>query len=331
MKLVTVGIPVYKRLQYLPRVLEVVTSQDYPNIELIVSDNGMNGGAVQEILKRHYPTARFRQNAETVDIITHFNQIIHQASGDYYVPLQDDDEISSNYVSELVKLLERYPQASFAMGVQETIDEAGVFLRKSSESVPELLSGTDFVRAVWETHEYKFEALSTFLVRTQDLRAAGGFPDFWKGTSSDDALIVRLCLDRFVALSPRCAYRKRFFGASYGYAMTAADLARGIKDFLKFLDRDPVIIQFARRQPSAWAGIKRVLVDKSWKTYYYRWIDIYRGRLSTLQWVRAGFSLPLIPEYYKAVTHTWLSASKAVAGRAIRERLGRRAPAVKEQ
>ena len=118
MKLVTIGIPVYERLQYLPRVLDVVTSQDYPSIELIVSDNGMNGGAVQEILKRHYPTARFRQNAETVDIITHFNQIVHQASGDYYVPLQDDDEISSNYVSELVKLLERYPQASFAMGVR---------------------------------------------------------------------------------------------------------------------------------------------------------------------------------------------------------------------
>jgi hypothetical protein len=113
--------------------------------------------------------------------------------------------------------------------------------------------------------------------------------------------------------------------------MTAADLARGIKDFLKFLDRDTVITQFARRHPSAWAESKRILVEMSWKTYYYRWIDLYRGRLSTLQWVRAGFNLPLIPEYYQKVTHTWLSACKAVAGRAIRERLGRSAPVVKEQ
>jgi hypothetical protein len=217
------------------------------------------------------------------------------------------------------------------MGVQETIDESGMLLRKSSESMPELVSGTDFVRAVWKTHEYKFEALSTFLVRTQDLKAVGGFPDFWKGTSSDNALIVQLCLDRFVALSSRCAYRKRFYNDSFGYAMTAADLARGIKDFLKFLDRDTVITQFARRHPSAWAESKRILVEMSWKTYYYRWIDLYRGRLSTLQWVRAGFNLPLIPEYYQKVTHTWLSACKAVAGRAIRERLGRSAPVVKEQ
>jgi hypothetical protein len=35
-------------------------------------------------VKRNYPTARFRQNAESVDVTTHFNQIIHEASGDYF-------------------------------------------------------------------------------------------------------------------------------------------------------------------------------------------------------------------------------------------------------
>jgi len=122
-KLVTVGIPIYKRLEYLPSVLKIVGSQDYPHIELIVSDNGMNGPAVSEILDRNYSRpSRFRQNPSTVGMSIHFNQIIREASGEYFVLLADDDEISSNYISELVNLLERYPQASLAMAFQE-IDE----------------------------------------------------------------------------------------------------------------------------------------------------------------------------------------------------------------
>lgn len=42
-KLVTIGIPIYRRLEYLPQVLKIVEEQDYPSIELLVSDNGMNG------------------------------------------------------------------------------------------------------------------------------------------------------------------------------------------------------------------------------------------------------------------------------------------------
>lgn len=42
-KLVTIGVPIYERLQHLPRVLEIAASQDYSNIELLVSDNGENG------------------------------------------------------------------------------------------------------------------------------------------------------------------------------------------------------------------------------------------------------------------------------------------------
>ena len=56
-KLVTVGIPIYKRLEYLPSVLKIVGWQDYPNVELIVSDNGMNGPAVREIVDRYYSRA----------------------------------------------------------------------------------------------------------------------------------------------------------------------------------------------------------------------------------------------------------------------------------
>jgi hypothetical protein len=204
------------------------------------------------------------------------------------------------------------------MGLQETMDESGTVLRKSSDSVPELLSGPDFIRVVWDTHEYRFETLSTFLAKTADLKTCGGFPGFWKGTSSDDALVMTLCLNSFVTLSTRCAYRKRFYDNSYGYAMTAAELARGIKEFLKFLDQEPVFVRFAEHNSAGWAEIKRVMVNNAWKTYYYRWMNIYRQRLPTYQWMRAGFDLPFIPDYYRAVSRACLGVSKSKLWRAIR-------------
>jgi glycosyltransferase involved in cell wall biosynthesis len=323
-KLVTVGIPIYKRLEYLPSVLKIVGSQDYPNIELIVSDNGMNGPAVSEIVNRYYSRpSRFRQNPSTVGMSIHFNQIIKDASGEYFVLLADDDEISSNYVSELVNLLERHPQASLAMAVQETIDEAGTLVRRSSQQVPEILTGTEFVRAAWGTHEYKYESFSTFLARTSSLITCGGYPDFWKGSGNDDALIVKLCLDNFIALSARCVFRKRCYDDSYGFSQSTQDLAKGIKDFLQFLDRNPILRQFACGHPTEWRETKHLLVKMGWSTYYLRWADMYRQSLSPLQWVKAGFALPFIPEYYKAMLQTLIAAPVGKCSSAVKRHLPR--------
>jgi glycosyltransferase involved in cell wall biosynthesis len=302
-KLVTIGIPVYRRLDFLPHVLNIVSSQNYPDIELIVSDNGMNESAVHDIVKTYYSRPiKFRQNSSTVGMSIHFNQIIREASGEYFVLLADDDEISSNYVSELVTLLERHTRATVAISIQETIDETGVPLRRSSEKVPEILTGPDFIRAAWGTHEYGYESFSTFVGRTANLLNCGGYPDFYKGTALDDALIVKLCFDNFVVFSTRCTFRKRYSVASDGYAMGIKELARGLRDYLAFLESDPMIRAVSHRRQ--WKESKRYLVEVAWKTYYYRWNDIYNKRLTHQEWLRAGFYMPFIPDYYRAVAQT---------------------------
>jgi len=45
---VTIGVPVYKRLGFLANVLRSIGEQDYPAIEVIVSDNGLNGEELTE-------------------------------------------------------------------------------------------------------------------------------------------------------------------------------------------------------------------------------------------------------------------------------------------
>jgi len=308
-KVVTIGIPIYKRLELLPNVLSVVDRQDYPHIDLLVSDNGLNGTAVPDIVSKHYSKPyRFRQNASTVGMSAHFTQLMQNALGEYFVLLADDDEISPNFVSELVSLLNKHPEAAAALGREDTVDQTGRVIRSSKDTIPELMSGVDFIRTTWGTREYRLGSLCTFLAKTERLLECGGFPDIWAGTSDEDLLMVKLSLDNHVAFSTQCSFRKRFHETSFGYAIDMKDLARGIREFVTCLDSDVIVRRYAGLHPAKWNELRNYLVASAWNTYYFRWADLYRKRLSPLQWTIAGFALPA--RYYSSVARLILGAGK---------------------
>jgi glycosyltransferase involved in cell wall biosynthesis len=321
-RLVTIGLPVYRRLHFLPNVLRVVRGQDYPEIELLVSDNGQNGAQLRRLIDQHYSKPySFRENTSTATISTHFNQIVRAASGEYFVLLADDDEITPNYVSTLVAALERCPNASVAIPRQELMDEFGASLGASALNAPMMLSGAELIRAAWGTCEFGFKSFSTTLAKTEEVVRCGGYPEFWMGHGNDDALLVKLCVGKSVALATNCSFRKRVFETSHGLASSLEDFARGIRDFLEFLDSDLVICSYARQHPRDWKECKRLLSDMAWKTFYFRWRGLYRQRLSLAQWVRGAFLLPFIPRYYAGVAATLTKSSFAPAARRIQQHL----------
>jgi hypothetical protein len=187
---------------------------------------------------------------------------------------------------------------------QEVIDESGVTLRRSSDNLPPLLSGPDFVKAAWQTHQYKYEGFATYLARTEQIKACGGYPEFCKGLSHDNALLIKLCIDNYVALSSRCIFRFRIYESSHGATIGIEDVKQATRDFLRFLDCDPQIQQFALKQPLEWKRLKTIVERMNWEFYYERWSGMYRDRLSTFQWIKAAFALPFIPGYYMRVAST---------------------------
>jgi glycosyltransferase involved in cell wall biosynthesis len=311
--LVTIGIPIYKRLEYLPNVLTVLSKQDYPHIEILVSDNGLNGDVVPKIVEKHYRKPyRFRQNVTSVSGSEHYNQLIREAGGEYVVILADDDELSPNFVSELLKLSKRYPEASAVFGAEEVIDPDGKVLRCTSRNVPEILSGEDFIRSTFHTRKYGYKSLCTFLAKREKLLSCGGFPDIWAATSDEDLLMVKLSLGHSVAFSTRCSFRKRLYQASGGYAIHLSDLARGTKEYLACLDTDPFILKYAASHASKWEEMRGYLIESAWATYYIRWEHMYRERLTTTQWIRAGLALPF-PRYLNVFVSVLARACKLAA------------------
>ena len=292
----------WKRLEYLPRILKIVEAQDYPNIELLVSDNGLNGTKVQEAVAAHYSRPyTFRQNTYIAEITEHFNQIVAKAAGEYFVLLSDDDEITRNFVSELVELLERYPQAAMAFAKQEIINEEGIVSRTSKDLPAEIMSGADFIRGTWKTYQFGFEALGTNVARTAALRACGAYPNFTRGSAIDNALILKMCLNNSVAFSPKCVWRWRVYESSHGWSVSIKDLAASSREFIRFLYTDPTIQELAKKNPVQWEELRSALVRNECQTYFWRWRDIYKQRLPYREWVKAAFEMPFNSEYYRKV------------------------------
>lgn len=311
--LVTIAVPLYKRMHFLSTVLKSVAEQDYPEIELLVSDNGENGPELREMVQRHYPGAfTFRRNEVTEPVMsTHFNQLVEAASGKYFVLLCDDDEIGPRFVSSMVETLEADPEIRVAIPLVELMDESGAPLSveqaadlpysqpERKELPPRVFSGLDFVR-YWVSGRYRFKTFVTVMGRTEDIAAIGGYPQM--PTGDDDAVALRLALGHKVAFCADAVFRNRAYEASGGLDITPQELARDIRRWLEFLDSDPVLRRYADEHPRQWREVRRLMRQKAWKTYRHRWKGMYRKRLPTAQWLRAGFALPFIPEYYR-----WLS------------------------
>lgn len=307
--IVTIAIPVYKRLNYLPQVLAAVRAQDYDQIDLLISDNGVNGEALYNLITQHYDKPfRFRRNTATVSISTHFNQLIEAAEGEYFILLADDDEISPNFVSTLVARMHNNPQVGVALARVETMDVDGQLQPAPARPLPPpLMSMVEFARA-WGKDEYHFVSFATNLARTAEVRAAGGYLDFPSGNGNDNALLLKLCLGRSVAYCAEATFRYRVYETSTGLAASAATFAEASRQFLHFLEHDADLARYARSHPAEWAEIKRQLAQMSWGTYLSRWRTMYRKRMATQEWVRAGFALPWIPSYYRQVLGTLVYA-----------------------
>lgn len=305
---VTIGIPVYKRLHCLPRALQSVAAQDYPYIELIVSDNGMNGNKVKEIAEKWYPRPfRFRQNTTTVNVSAHYNQIIQEASGEYFAMLDDDDVLGPRWVSELLSILNDSPEVAIAMAQQEAVDASGTILARSSPTIPDYLTAEEFFKT-WS--QWGFTNYTTFLSRTNALRQCAGYPDYPRGFHIEDAVIIKLSVGHKIAFSKQCVFRLLRDESSMVSSINIQELAEATRLFLKFLDTDPLILEHARCQPDTWKRSKEPLVTAAWQTYFHKWNTVFRQKMSLGSWMKAGMvgSLMRISAYRSAVRSAYFHA-----------------------
>jgi len=257
--LVTIAIPVNERLEHLPDILRMIAAQDYPAIELLVSDNGRYQDVVPATVRKHYPKPyRLKQNPDIVSLSTQYNQLIENSSGEYVSILADDEEISPNFVSELMHILHAHTEASAALAMEEAIDAEGHIVWRSSTLVPDRLGDEDFIRSTFSTGEHGYKSLNTFLAKKERLVSVGGFPDIGSPGSSS-VLLVKLCLDSSIAFSTRCSSRKSSADNDRHEALET--MLQDLHEYLVCIDTDPFLVEYAALQPSKWSRLRSYLIQ----------------------------------------------------------------------
>ncbi|GAB3512957.1 hypothetical protein GCM10027341_54450 [Spirosoma knui] len=99
----------YNHDRYVRQALQSVVEQDYPNVELIVIDNGSQDQSALTIagFSQQHPSVQFIQNPVNVGLNKAFNQGLALASGRYVIDLAADDVLLPGRIAKQVALFER--------------------------------------------------------------------------------------------------------------------------------------------------------------------------------------------------------------------------------
>lgn len=162
--LVTVPVLVYNNAGYIKGAIDSVLMQDYPNIELIISDDASASFPVSEIegylekKRENIKRVVIRQNSYNLGTVKHFNTILSLAKGKFFVSLAGDDQLAdSRVISDVVTMFEK-EKCLVLTGFRDVYDESMTtyettlprtddiaYLEKSSRELFRRLSKQNFI------------------------------------------------------------------------------------------------------------------------------------------------------------------------------------------
>jgi glycosyltransferase involved in cell wall biosynthesis len=116
--LVSIGVPTYNRASQLQRAIESILAQDYPELELVISDNASadeTQRVCEDFSARDLRVRYFRQ-AHNRGPHDNFVEVLKQAKGEFFMWLGDDDWLDQSYIGRCVQVLRERPDYSLVCG-----------------------------------------------------------------------------------------------------------------------------------------------------------------------------------------------------------------------
>src|SRR6218665_1916919 len=89
--------------QFLP---SVVQHSSLPNVEVVYADNASTDDSVA-FVRENFPSVRIVQNSENKGFAGGYNEALKQINAKYFVLLNQDVEVTENWISPVVEFLEK--------------------------------------------------------------------------------------------------------------------------------------------------------------------------------------------------------------------------------
>lgn len=114
--LVTLGMPVYNEARYINETLENLLKQTYPNLEVIIADNGSTDGTSEicATFAAAHSHIRHIRHPHNIGQHTNFNYLPNGASGTYFCWASGHDLLDPDFVEKSVQVLENDPHVVLA-------------------------------------------------------------------------------------------------------------------------------------------------------------------------------------------------------------------------
>lgn len=128
--LVSIGLPVYNRSEYLEDCLNSFISQTYQNIEIIISDNCSPNKEVIKIIKEYAKKDKrikhFRQK-ENIQAWPNALFVLKQSKGEFFVWIGDDDKISPDFIEKCISEFLKNPELDMVFSGYEAVSRQNSF------------------------------------------------------------------------------------------------------------------------------------------------------------------------------------------------------------
>ena len=158
---VSVIIPCFNQGLYLDEAVDSVLAQTFQDFEVLVVDDGSTDAETVKMLKDYARLKTRVIHTDNQGLSAARNNGIHEAQGDYILPLDADDKIGKGYLDEALRILEQHPEIGIVYC------EASYFGVKGGR---------------WALPEYSLDKIMnhnvifcTALFRKADWEAAGGY------------------------------------------------------------------------------------------------------------------------------------------------------------
>jgi glycosyltransferase involved in cell wall biosynthesis len=145
--LVSVCVPTHNRGQWLGQTLESILRQDYPQIEVLISDNASSDHTEElcQDLARKDSRIRYVQQQRNLGMLGNHNFCIEESRGALLCFFHDDDLYHPQIVSEYVRFFDQNPEAGLVGSDWDLINEQGATVGERVFPGKPLIRGVDYI------------------------------------------------------------------------------------------------------------------------------------------------------------------------------------------
>lgn len=204
---VSIGMTVYNAARFVRETLDSLLAQDYPDFELVISDNASTDGSSE--ICREYASRdariRYYRNDENIGAVRNWNRTLELARGEYFMWAADHDLYHPSYVQTCLRTLASDPMIvlCYSPAVWIDIDGRELYERWDRIDVTSQRARDRYVEAM---RKLKHCTAYYGVTRTALLRDLGGAKDLW---AFDFLLLSQLALEGKFALTSETLFRYR--------------------------------------------------------------------------------------------------------------------------